>query len=57
MWWLTSGNMYEYIIQAAGLSPTVGVWSPYQRKCVLQRVCPLYGDNNPLQHALQYFLF
>ena len=39
--------MYDYEIlafdrQVAGLSPTVGVWSPYQRKgvlqCVLQRV-------------------
>ena len=35
--------LYKYKIlafdrQVAGSSPTVGVWSPYQRKGVLQRV-------------------
>ena len=35
--------LYEYEIlafdrQVAGSSPTVGVWNPYQRKGVLQRV-------------------
>ena len=41
--WLTSLKLYEYEILAfdrlvTGLSPTVSVWSPYQRKGVLQRV-------------------
>ena len=36
-------TLYEYEIlafdrQVAGSSPTVGVWSPYQRKGVLQRM-------------------